>query len=157
MRVPRLLALLISALLVGDVVGVATVGNGGSSVATSSSTSTIAVTTSSSVLVSPTSIVTSTPTTAPDPLAQTVKQLEAFVEQHRGLKYKRPVKVELLTNSEFRTRLLALAQDDNDELVICLSIDSGTYKPKRKRGEAAAELLSAMFQTRVVLISRQEG
>lgn len=117
MRVPRLLAVLISALLVGDLIGVATVRDEGSNVATSSSTSTTAISTSSSVLVSPTSIVTSTPTTAPDPLAQTVKQLEAFVEQHRGLKYRRPVKVELLTDSQFRSRLLALAQDDNDELV----------------------------------------
>lgn len=116
MVAPRLLALLISALLVGDVVGVATVHDNGSHVASSPSTTTTGIVTSSSVLVSPTSVVTQTPTTTADPLAQAIKQLENFVEQHRGLKYKRPVKVELLTDREFRDRVVALAQDDNDEL-----------------------------------------
>ncbi len=107
----RVLAALVGALLVADLVGVATVRGDDEKasapvVATTSTTSTAAPSTAAATSI-----------TIPDRLAIAVQQLEAFVEQHRGLHYSRPVKVELLDDAAFRARLRALANDDNDELM----------------------------------------
>jgi hypothetical protein len=112
-NVTRVLLALIGALLIGDLVGVLVVDGDDTHVASGPTTTIASATT---ILVSPTSVA-SPPTSVPDPLAQTIKTIEAFVEQHRGLKYKTPVKVELLNDREFKARLLVLAQEDNEDLV----------------------------------------
>lgn len=44
--------------------------------------------------------------------------------------------------------------NEGDDVVICLSGNSGTYKPTAARVETAANLLSAMFQARVLIVAR---
>jgi hypothetical protein len=60
---------------------------------------------------------TSTIPPAQSRLDDEVPGLQAFVEQHRGLKFKRPVKVTLLDDKAFRDRLLADVEEENDEEV----------------------------------------
>jgi hypothetical protein len=63
-----------------------------------------------------------TPTTAPsDPpdeaeLRQVVDDISAFVEQERGLEFRRPVDVELESDDDFEQRLLEDFEEDADEL-----------------------------------------
>jgi len=54
------------------------------------------------------------PVPAESPLARTLPRLEAFVEQTRGLRFKRRVRVELLPTDEFTDRLRQ-AEDLEDE------------------------------------------
>ncbi len=44
---------------------------------------------------------------------------------------------------------------EDDAIVICLSGDSGTYKPNNERVIAAQETLSQMFQTKVIIATRR--
>lgn len=60
-----------------------------------------------------------TPTSVPpaaSPLVELVAELQAFVEQARGLKFKAPVKVTLLDDLSFRQRIADESEVDKDEV-----------------------------------------
>ncbi|MBA3654465.1 MAG: hypothetical protein H0W70_09760 [Actinobacteria bacterium] len=109
----RVLAAIVGLLLVGNAVAVATVNDDEHpalrSAASATSTTSVPASTTS---VSP----AATSTTAPDPVAAVVKELQAFVEARRKLKFTQPLKFTLLSNAAFRARLLQLAKEDDAEL-----------------------------------------
>ena len=56
------------------------------------------------------------PTAAANPIDGVVRELQAFVEQERGLKFKVPVQVKLLDDAAFRARLQEVSKEDVGEL-----------------------------------------
>jgi hypothetical protein len=115
--VTRLLAAFIGALLIADLVGIGVVHDDNHTATSAFTSTSVPLAPSTSVPPSTPGVTTAPATTVPDKLAQTVQQIEAFVEQHRGLKYAKPVKVELLSDAAFKARLLDLAKQDNDDLI----------------------------------------
>lgn len=61
-----------------------------------------------------TSTVVSTSTVPPNALTALLPELQAFVEQARGLKFKTPVEFKLLADADFRKRLQELQEEDRD-------------------------------------------
>jgi hypothetical protein len=61
-----------------------------------------------------TSAAASTTTVAPNALTALLPELQAFVEQARGLKFKTPVEFKLLGDADFRKRLQELQEEDRD-------------------------------------------
>ena len=113
----RVLAVVIALLFVTDIVGVAVVSNDDDS---PSAQPTASSTTSSSDATTSTSAVTnaSPPTTTmQDAFNALAAQIQPFVSEHRGLRFKAPVKVTLLDAGAFRAKVLEISKDDNDELV----------------------------------------
>src|SRR5438309_4732706 len=100
----RALAAGVGLLLVADVVGLATVSrNDDHTHLAASVTTTVASSPTTSAAPAATS------TTVPDRLTALVHELQAFDEAHRGLKFSQPLKVSLLADADFRTRVLALS------------------------------------------------
>ena len=56
----------------------------------------------------------STTTAPPNALSAKLPELQAFVEQARGLKFKKPVDFKLLGDADFRKRLQELQEEDRD-------------------------------------------
>jgi uncharacterized protein DUF6782 len=110
--VTRLLAAAIGLLLILDGVAAATVDrdNTPSRSAATTSTSAASSTTSAS---SP--LTTAAPVDAK--FAATVRDLQAFVAQHRGLAFKKPVSPMLLDATTLSQRILAKSHDDDADLV----------------------------------------
>lgn len=106
----KILAALVGALLLANGVGLATIDDDADVAHPTTSTTTPRSTTSTST--GPT-----TPTTVPDELATLVHQLQAFVEAHRGLRFKAPLKFSLLSDAAFRRHVLKMAQEDDAELI----------------------------------------
>jgi hypothetical protein len=59
---------------------------------------------------------TTTTTAPPGPMDAAAKEVEAFVEETRGLKFIRPVKVTLADDATFKSRLLGHEQPDKAEV-----------------------------------------
>jgi hypothetical protein len=110
----RVLTVAVLVLIVADVVGIATIAGDDNTrpPLTAGATSTKAASPTTAAQPAP-----PTSTTVPDQLATLVHQLQVFVEQHRGLKFKQPLKVTLLADAKFRARVLALAKEDDSEIV----------------------------------------
>ncbi len=106
----RFLAGIVGLLLIADLVGIATVSDNDdppARMAASSSTS----------MVGTSPAVGQTTTVGADPLQALVAELQPFVAEHRGLKFTHALKVTLLPEAQFRARVLALAKEDDAELV----------------------------------------
>ena len=108
------LAGIVAVLLVAGVVGVFLVDDD-EPVAAVRSGGALESTTTSQFAATPS---TSTPAPPPagTPLEGVVRELQAFVEQTRGLKFKVPVQVKLLEDKAFETRLKEVSEEDVGEL-----------------------------------------
>jgi hypothetical protein len=109
----RALIAAVAVLFLGNAVGLAVVDDDGDD-----RVAAVAPTTATTAFAPPTPTGPTTATTAPpDQLAALVQQLQAFVVEHRGLRFSQPLKYTLLGDAAFRERVLALAREDDDELV----------------------------------------
>jgi hypothetical protein len=104
----RVLALTVALLLVGDVVALAVTGS-------DDPTHPAATPTSSTTATSAAEVPGSTAAPA-SPIQAVVPELEQFVERTRGLRFKQPVKVELLGDAAFVERLRGADERDVDAL-----------------------------------------
>lgn len=110
---PRVLAIAVAVLLIGGMTGLVLVDEE------------VAPPPSTTLTVSPSSTVPGETTTTmapsdkplvPPEMAELVSELQSFVEQRRGLKFKAPVKVTLLNDKEFKAHLNAESEFDKAEI-----------------------------------------
>ena len=71
-------------------------------------------TSSTSTSTTTTTALASTSTVPPNALTALLPELQAFVEQARGLKFKTPVEFKLLADADFRKRLQELQEEERD-------------------------------------------
>ena len=105
-------AILAAVLLVVAAVGALTFRNSNSDDVDASGTTTTSETTTT--VATTTTTTASTSTVPPNALTALLPELQAFVEQARGLKFKTPVEFKLLADADFRKRLQELQEEDRD-------------------------------------------
>ena len=79
-----------------------------------SGTTTTAPSTTTTTADTTTTTAVTTSTVPPNALTALLPELQAFVEQARGLKFKTPVEFKLLADADFRKRLQELQEEDRD-------------------------------------------
>ena len=116
----RAVAIAIAALLVGSLTGLATVdGDAASKVQSTAPPTSILVsppTTTAPGAPPPPSTTAEPPKSTETEMSRLISELQVFVEKERGLKFKAPVKVTLLSDKAFRAKLADKTEFDKKEV-----------------------------------------
>lgn len=107
-----IVAAVLAAALIAGAVGFAVVRATGDEAATEDPPTTRRTTTTEESTT--TTDADTTTTSPPNALSAKLPELQAFIEEARGLKFKEPVKFTLLADADFRKRLQALQEEDRD-------------------------------------------